>query len=460
MSKIKVKLKDVVTVVNGSTPSTSNPEFYDGEIIWITPKDISTQNNKYIRYGERSITKEGLSSCSASIVPKGSVLMSSRAPIGLLSIAEIDLCTNQGFKNFIPDKDKIESEYLYYYLKTKIDDINKLGSGTTFKEVSKTSIENFEILIPNNISDQSRISKVLSSLDSKIALNNRINAELEAMAKTVYDYWFVQFDFPFDFAQGKPSADGKPYKSSGGKMVWREELKREVPEGWEVGTLSDLGDIVGGSTPPREVAGYFCNNGTAWITPKDLSLNQGNKFITKGELDVSESGIKAASLNIMPKGTILLSSRAPIGYLAISRDEVTTNQGFKSFVPNKGYSTEYVYYSIKNMIPTIENNAVGSTFKEVSASTLKSIKVCLAQKEIVEAYNKKVSAIFNRQNLLEQENQQLSSLRDWLLPMLMNGQVKVGGEPTFSNSDSDKYMSRVEEMDGLMVADSEEGYGV
>jgi type I restriction enzyme, S subunit len=199
-----------------------------------------------------------------------------------------------------------------------------------------------------------------------------------------------------------------------------------VPEGWTDGTLEDLGTIIGGSTPSREVGEYFTTDGTAWITPKDLSLNTGNKFITKGELDVSDKGIKAASLNIMPANTILLSSRAPIGYLAISRTQVTTNQGFKSFVTDKAYSTEFVYYAIKNMIPVIENNAVGSTFKEVSASTLKMINVCLPEKSIIDTYNQKINPIFKRQNLLELENQQLSQLRDWLLPMLMNGQVTVG----------------------------------
>lgn len=313
---------------------------------------------------------------------------------------------------------KFDPKYVYYsmFRDDFFDHVMRGSKGTKMPRGDKNQILEFQI--PDiELNEQQRIASILSSLDSKISLNNRINTELEAMAKTVYDYWFVQFDFP--------NAEGKPYKSSGGKMVWSEELKKEVPEGWEVGTLSDLGVIVGGSTPPREVSEYFTNNGTAWITPKDLSLNKGNKFITKGELDVSESGIKVASLNIMPKGTILLSSRAPIGYLAISRDLVTTNQGFKSFVPSTGYSTEYVYYTIQNMIPAIENNAVGSTFKEVSASTLKSINVCLAKHEIVEAFIKRVSAIFNRQDLLEQENLHLSSLRDWLLPMLMNGQVKV-----------------------------------
>jgi type I restriction enzyme S subunit len=189
--------------------------------------------------------------------------------------------------------------------------------------------------------------------------------------------------------------------------------------------LSNIGEVIGGSTPSKEIDEYFSTKGTAWITPKDLSLNSRNKFITKGELDVSDSGVKAASLKIMPKGTILLSSRAPIGYMAISRQEVTTNQGFKSFVIKDGYSIPYVYYTVKNLIPTMINKSGGSTFKEISASTLKSIPICIPDKIIIRRYTELVEKIFERQDILEIENQNLSELRDWLLPMLMNGQVRV-----------------------------------
>jgi len=154
-------------------------------------------------------------------------------------------------------------------------------------------------------------------------------------------------------------------KSSGGKMVWNEELKREIPEVWKDGLFSDIGNIMGGSTPSKDIHDYFSTNGTA---SKDLSLNGDNKFITKGELDVSEKGIKAASLKIMPKGTVLLSTRAPIGYMSIARGSVTTNQGFKSFIPQIGYSTPFIFYTIKNALPEIINNASGSTFKEISCS--------------------------------------------------------------------------------------------
>lgn len=314
----------------------------------------------------------------------------------------------------------VDNKYFYYFLTNDhmlsiLQDRaeNRIGS---FPQITFDLLSEYSIRVPH-ISEQQKIASVLSALDSKIEINNRINAELEAMAKTIYDYWFVQFDFP--------DRNGKPYKSSGGKMVWNEELKRDIPVGWESLTLDYLGEIIGGSTPSREIESYFTRDGIPWITPKDLSLNTGKKFIQKGELDVTEQGKNSASLNILPKGTVLMSSRAPVGYLAIARNNVTTNQGFKSFVPKSYFTTEYLYYTIKNLLPVIENNASGSTFKEVSGSVLKTILGLAPKETIVASYTNILKPIFNMQENMEEENQQLSSLRDWLLPMLMNGQVKV-----------------------------------
>ncbi|MGZ0078505.1 restriction endonuclease subunit S [Methylomonas sp. YC3] len=317
-------------------------------------------------------------------------------------------------------------EFLYYrmLLAGRLKELDKFFIGSTIKHLTGVTLRQIEFNFPNEL-EQTKISSVLSAIDAKIELNNRINAELEAMAKTLYDYWFVQFDFPFDFAQNKPAANGKPYKSSGGKMVYNPILKREIPEGWTEGTLEDLGQIVGGSTPTTTEAENFCIDGTPWITPNDLSGNQGKKFVTRGATDVSEAGIKSASLNKYPKGTVLLSSRAPIGYMAIARNELTTNQGFKSFIPNKGYSSAFIYYTVNLSLKAITQYASGSTFKEVSGSVLKTVKIVLPPTHISETYTAAVSAIFARQDTLEQENEKLVALRDWLLPMLMNGQVTV-----------------------------------
>ncbi|MBC9931496.1 restriction endonuclease subunit S [Chitinophaga qingshengii] len=312
------------------------------------------------------------------------------------------------------------NKFYYYYF--QLPGVQKyfydVATGSTIKNLSLKSLQDFKVPIPNDV-EFKKIVAVLSAFDDKIELNNKINAELEQMAKTLYDYWFVQFDFP--------NAKGKPYKSSGGKMVCNEVLRREVPEGWQHELINDLGTIVGGGTPSRSIEEYFTSNGIAWITPKDLSLNNGNKFITKGDLDITEKGFMAASLNLLPAKSVLMSSRAPIGYLAVNTVDCTTNQGFKSIVCNKTYSHEYVYYVLKNYMPTIEANATGSTFKEISAGVFKSIKIIKPKYEIVEKFIEQVKPIFDKQDNLEKQNHQLANLRDWLLPMLMNGQVKVIG---------------------------------
>ena len=174
-----MKIKEFATVVNGATPSSNHPEYYDGSIIWFTPKDLSDQKCKYIEKGERTLTQEGFNSCSTKLLPAGSVLMSSRAPIGLLAISKKECCTNQGFKSFIIDKEKCDAEYLYYYLKFHIKEVEKLGSGTTFKEVSKDSIENYDVILPN-LSEQQNIVRILSAIDAKISLNEQINRNLAA----------------------------------------------------------------------------------------------------------------------------------------------------------------------------------------------------------------------------------------------------------------------------------------
>lgn len=343
----------------------------------------------------------------------------------------IKACLGRRMGLIRPNTKIVDPQFLLYsYLSPAFQNTIKSNTitGATVDRISLNEFPDFPIWIPP-LAEQKKIAKVLSTLDAKIELNNQINAELEAMAKLLYDYWFVQFDFPMTAEQasalGQPELAGKPYKTSGGKMVFNPTLKREIPEGWEAGTLDKLGEVIGGSTPSKANDGYFCAEGTPWITPKDLSNNKGKKFIQRGSYDVSEEGKKAASLKVMPAGTVLLSSRAPIGYTAIASNPLTTNQGFKSFVPNRGFGTDYVYRTLNHFMKLIEQNASGSTFKEISGGTLKAIKIPFPNNELEKDYAKKVSPISSQQQNLEKQNQELTELRDWLLPMLMNGQVVV-----------------------------------
>jgi type I restriction enzyme S subunit len=418
----KISLKEVSELITkGTTPSSVGCEYTAEGINFIKSESISDSkflnNNVYEHINE--ITDDKL---KRSRLNAGDLLVSIAGAylgkIAIVQVSDIPANTNQAVGIVRLNQKLVNIDYVYYYFSQKHVNsyINKLSAQSSQPNLNLDLLGKLEFDI-KNLSTQEKIASVLSALDSKIELNNRINAELELMAKTLYDYWFVQFDFP--------DKNGKPFKTNGGKMVWNEELKREIPEGWASGVLSDLGEVLGGSTPSRDVDENFDKNGTPWITPKDLSENTGNKFITKGEVSVSDKGLKSASLKILPKGSVLMSSRAPVGYMAIARAAVTTNQGFKSFVPKSDYSTSFIFYTIKNAMPEIINNASGSTFKEISGSTLKIIKVCLPKNDVIKEFTIKVHAIFDRQNNLEIENQKLTELRDWLLPMLMNGQVRV-----------------------------------
>ena len=398
------KLSEIGEIVGGATPSTKISEYYDGDIPWISPKDLSNFEGKYISCGSKNITELGFNSCSCKILPKGSVLFSSRAPIGYIAIAKNSLCTNQGFKSIIPNSSIIDSEFLYYTLVFNKEYIKNQGSGTTFMEVSGKTMGNIEVSIPVNLSDQRKIAGILSALDSKIENNNKINANLEAQAQALFKSWFVDFT-PF---KDQPFVDS--------------ELG-PIPQGWKVGKLGDLGEIVGGSTPSKSKPEYYTTHGIAWLTPKDLSTSKA-KFTSRGEIDITDEGYKSTSTKLMPRGSVLFSSRAPIGYLTIAKNEICTNQGFKSLVPN-GVGTGFVYYTLRHLTPQIENRATGSTFKEASATLMRSVETIVPPTSILNKFEELLRPILQFQEKKEEENQRLVALRDTLLPKLMSGEIKL-----------------------------------
>jgi type I restriction enzyme S subunit len=424
---IDIELSELGETITGKTPSSKNPEDFGFDYMFVTPSD--NWDVKLIERTERYVSQLGLDKLSNKALPPKSVMVSCiGSAMGKILMNSKRCITNQQINSIIVNDKSYDGDYVYYLLVNNYKALRTAATGSTsLPLLNKTDFDALKLKVHKEKTTQKQIAKVLSDLDAKIEVNNKINAALEALAKTIYDYWFVQFDFPCpEGLEGQEHLAGKPYKSSGGKMVYNEELKREIPEGWEDGTFETIATIIGGSTPSKAIEENFTtNNGTPWITPKDLSLNKGNKYITKGEWDVTDKGIKNASLKIMPENTVLLSSRAPIGYLAISRESVTTNQGFKSFVPKESFPVEFVFYCVKNQIPKIEAYSSGSTFKEVSATTLKSIQILIPSEKVLSEYQKVAKPIFDKQNNLELENQKLAALRDWLLPMLMNGQVRI-----------------------------------
>ena len=292
---------------------------------------------------------------------------------------------------FSIDPEKVNPKYVKYYCRSKQynDWVQSFNTGSTRGNINAQTFGNMEIPLPER-KQQDYLVSILEPIDEKIKNNKQVNDNLEQQAQSYFQELFVD------------NAD---------------------PE-WTTGTISDLGTVVGGSTPSKAKPEYYTESGIAWITPKDLSNNK-SKFVSHGENDITELGLRNSSASIMPEGTVLFSSRAPIGYIAIAAGEVTTNQGFKSVVPKPEIGTPFVYFFLKNTLPVIEGMASGSTFKEVSGSTMKNVPAVIPDAETLAKFSDFCAPIFAQQRILEGQNQSLATLRDNLLPKLMSGEIDV-----------------------------------
>lgn len=324
----------------------------------------------------------------------GDIIITREAPMGEVGMIPegIVCCLGQRMVLLRANPEICDNYYLLYSLQSRYVQHQiswSEGTGTTVSNLRIPHLEQLKIpYLP--LSKQRQVSSVLRCLEGKIEQNRVINDNLEQQAQALFQELFIE------------NAD---------------------PE-WREGTISDLGTVVGGSTPSKSKPEYYTEHGIAWITPKDLSVNK-SKFITHGENDITELGLKNSSASIMPEGTVLFSSRAPIGYIAIAAGEVTTNQGFKSVIPRSAIGTPFVYYFLKNALPTIEGMASGSTFKEVSGSTMKIVPAFIPDDETLARFTEFCSPIFEQQQMLERQNQSLAALRDSLLPKLMSGEIDV-----------------------------------
>ena len=280
--------------------------------------------------------------------------------------------------------DIVLPEYLFYQLKTK--DLASLNVGTAVPSLTTEILNEVEIdLLP--LEEQKQVVRLLGTIDDKIALNTKLNGYLEECLLAKYDELF-DAEAPFN------------------------------------GTLADISEIVGGATPSKKNPEYYCRDGIGWITPRDLS-NTCDKFIAHGADDITDIGFNSCSVKLLPRGSVLFSSRAPIGYIAIASNAVTTNQGFKSVIPHEHIGTAFVYcYLVRNK-QRIADMGAGTTFPEVSGKMMRTVELCLPDVSSCAELSAFAEPLFSQQYTLECENRELMSLRDALLPKLMSGEIDV-----------------------------------
>ena len=415
-----VILSDVIDIISGGTPKTSESKYWSGgNIDWLSINDFNN-GNRFVYSSEKKITELALKESNIKLLNKGDVIISARGTVGVLAQIGKPMCFNQSCFGLRGKKELIDNDFLYYVLKNYIHNLKKKSQGSVFDTINIKSFDLMEIDIPNYAS-QCNIASVLSVLDQKIELNNRINAELEAMAKTLYDYWFVQFDFP--------NEDGKPYKSSGGKMVYNNILKREIPEGWSVDRLQSYINFKRGisykSNEISDIQGKEFLNLNSFSLKGEFKIEGTKYFIGKYNQEslVSSGGLVVAITDVTRNADIIgkafiIPNIFEDGAL-ISCDVVSvTSERLNKFYLEQLFNSTYYHSYIKYY-------ASGTLVLHLNLNGINWFNTILPPVGLLNRFEEFCKPILKKKAVILKENKQLIELRDWLLPMLMNGQVTV-----------------------------------
>lgn len=393
-------LSDLVDVIGGGTPKTTEESYWNGSIPWLSVKDFCG-DKKYVYNTEKSITVEGLNNSSTKLLHKDNIIISARGTVGELAMIPYDMVFNQSCFGLIP-KGNNDPHFVYYLLKDKVRSLKSQTQGSVFDTITKATFDRIECADYSE-EDQRRIASILSSLDRKIELNNKINADLEEMAQAIFKNWFVDFE---------PFKDGKFVDSELGM----------IPEGWKVGCLGDMGAVVCGKTPSKSNSNYYGGD-IPFIKIPDM---HGNVFVENSEDRLTEEGSLSQIKKLIPPYSLMVSCIATVGLVSINTKPSHTNQQINTVIPHNKSALFYLYQHIKNNEEFLKNmGRGGTTTLNVNTKSFSNIRLLIPSEIALEQFHGIVEGLFKKieQNL--HESRTLSTLRDTLLPRLMSGELEV-----------------------------------
>ena len=412
MEKICRRISEIGTVVGGGTPSTKNPDYWGGDIPWISPKDLTDYKSVYISKGENFLTEKGLKS-GTRLLPKNTLLFSSRAPIGYVALAANPICTNQGFKSIVCDEKQVVPLYLYYYMKANLDYIKLFGTGATFPEISGKTMGKIKVEIFKSLDVQHRIASILSTYDSLIENNAKRIRLLEKMAENLYKEWFVRFRFP------------------GHENV---EMENGLPKGWKVEKLGEWGiELETGKRPKGGIDGSIkdgCPSLGAECIKELASFDYSSvKMVPKDFYDSLKRG-KSSGNDIL-----LYKDGAYIGKVTMFRDsfpysEYSINEHVFFLSPMNVKYRNYLYFTLhqKEFFALMQNLNRNAAQPGLSRSDVERVKIVVPPSKIVEFFDLQVERMLKVIFSLAKQNSLLARQRDLLLPRLMSGKLEVKEE--------------------------------
>lgn len=360
------RLGDVCQIVSGATPKTTEPAYWDGDIAWATPKDLSALRTKHISATGRRLSKRGLSSCSAVILPPGSVLLSSRAPIGLVAINTVPMATNQGFKSLVPDPSAVCADYLYWWLRANTHRLQSLGRGATFTEISKAIVAEIELPLPA-LDEQRRIAAVLDQVD---ALRSKRADALNKLGLLIR----ATFSEMFGGLSRSPVFPGA--------------LPLQHERGWRWVPISDVARMGTGHTPDRAVAEYW-DGEISWINLTEIRRLDG-RWCPETDAKITAAGVRNSSAVVHPTGTVCFSRTASIGFVTVMAAPMATSQDFVTWTCGELLNPTFLMHALLMSRSVLRSASSGSTHKTIYVRDAERFSVLLPPRALQDEFASRV----------------------------------------------------------------------
>ena len=393
------KYTDLCSLIGGGTPKTSEPSYWGGDIPWLSVKDFGN-DAKYVYTTEKTITEAGLNNSSTKLLKRDDIIISARGTIGAIAMLASEMAFNQSCFG-IRSNDLVGQHYLYYLTKTKINELQKNSHGSVFDTITRDTFAKIDCAIPS-IATQTKISRLLSSLDDKIEVNRKINENLEQQAQALFKSWFVDFE---------------PFKN--GEFV--ESELGMIPKGWRVEVLGDVCKCILGGTPSRNKEEYW-NGNIAWINSGEV-----NEFrIVKPSEYITEEGLKHSATKLLPKKTTVLAiTGATLGQVSLLEIDSCANQSVIGVLENDNIPYEFIYPLINVKITELCSHMTGGAQQHINKNNVEQLNIVLPSENVMAEYKEKTKSIYSQITNCCFESRHLAELRDTLLPKLMSGELKV-----------------------------------
>ena len=390
---MKYKLSEIMDIIGGGTPKTSKPEYWNGDIPWLSVKDFNN-DYRYVYETEKTITQAGLDNSSTKLLKRNDSIISARGTVGEMAMIPYPMAFNQSCYGLRAKEGLVDEEYLYYLIKHNVVVLKKNTHGSVFDTITRDTFDDIEVELPSLV-EQKIVASILRDLDDKIEVNNKINKNLEQQAQAIYRSWFVNYE-PFDGTK---------------------------PDDWSDGTIDALGtEIICGKTPSTKKSEYYGGN-TPFITIPDM---HGCVYIVSTERYLSDAGVASQPKKTLPPNTVCVSCIGTAGLVTLVSEESQSNQQINSIIPKEGISVYYIYLLMQTLAETINKlGQSGSTIVNLNKTQFGKIQVMIPSKRVLQDFDSLCRPLFDTILSNQKENINLSELRDTLLPKFMSGELDV-----------------------------------